>query len=266
MFLASAAVQAACVANPLTNHPEYVIRRILLEPISDTSAIARIIYETIVFGQGIPPSTYVLTDGTVATVEQTNYFVDKDGRRRKISTSWDDVNFLSGAPSIPEDFITMSLFMPWRTLQVDALVYGRPTNGQAKIGSVNDDIWPSQMPTFPGVPTSDPTPLPRAYWLLAEWTTRLFKTSGYFTLSAKAISRVNRDWSEGGTLVDTKTGKYVQVGATPALGDQINDALFAQPYENDLMLATDPNDPQREPGTIRVGAYPLASFPAIFTF
>jgi hypothetical protein len=267
MFLASAAVQAACVANPLTNHPEYVIRRILLEPLSDTTALARIIYETIVFGVGIPPSTYVLTDGTMASTVETNFMIDKNGKKRKISAAWDDPYEVSGAPSISEDIITMSLFEPWRTLQVDALVYGRPTDGQSKIRFVNDAQWPTQFPTFPGVPNSDPVPLPRGYWMLAEWVTRLFKTSGYYTLSAKAVSRVNRDWSEGGMLTDIHTGKYVQVGATIAEGDAIIDALFSTPYENDILYGDDPMSAfGRAVGAIRVGAYHVADFGQIFGF
>jgi hypothetical protein len=265
MFLAQQAVVDAAAASPLDNHPEYVLQSILLDPISDTQAIARLLYETVVFGQGIPPSTYVLTDGGQLTTVATNFIINADGKRRKLALSWDPPK-LTGAKRISEDLVTHGFLFPDRVLQVDALIYGRPTNGQGYLRHVNNATWPTQAPTWPGQPVSGPTPLGRAYWLLSEYVTRMSRIGGYYTLSARAISRVVADWSEMIILQDTHTGKFVQVGSTPAKGDAIIDALFEQPYVNDVVQGVDPEKGGRFTGVARVGAYPLADFHAIFGF
>jgi hypothetical protein len=269
MFLAQQAVVAACAASPLTNHPELILQRILLEAISDTSAIARIIYETVVFGVGIPPSTYVLTDGAMLTTKQTRFIVDANGKRVPIMTSWAPTTNTTGTPPVSLDFVPMSLLFPVRTLQVDALTYGRQTNGQAFLRHVNDNTWPTVEPSFPGNPPSGPTPLPRGFFLLASFVTRQFSTGGYYTLSASAISNVIHDWSEPGVLQDTRTGKYVQPGIDVTESNAMVEALFSSQYEFGVIEqidTTNPNAPNRPTGLIRVGPFPTADFSGIFGF
>lgn len=277
MFLAQQAISAAAAANPITNHPEYALMRILIEsdPGSDSSALAQLIYETAQFGAGQPPSTFVIVDDQVLTMRQTNYL---PGTKQKIALAWQphpDKPYESG---IPEDLVTMSFLFPLRTIEIDALIFGRPTQGQDYGGHVNHAPWPtsaggpfnlvfeygnSQFPTASGLQKD------KGFWLLTRYTTRRSRYAGYFTLHAQAMSRVIEDWSEFAHLMNTKTGRYVQISKTIAEGDTIIGNLMAFPYTQGIRKGIPlgpPDNGSRDVGVARVGPYPVTDFSAIFGF
>lgn len=283
MFQAQQAVVAADAASPLTNYPGYVLRRILLSPLSDTSAKALLIYETVVFGIGVPPSTYVLADDAFLTTRTTSYV---PGSRQKITVAWDPPPSKIQEEGIAEDAVEMSILFPMRTLTVSALIYGYPTFGQDKIGYTNNAAWPT-APTGPITVTGGtltaplaltvrgfdafagtgmPSSLPKGYWLLSRYATAQNRIGGYYQLEAQAITRVVEDWSECGMLKNLKTGKFVDVGDTIAKGDTIITNLFSTAYSYGVTRGTDPDDGSRNTGVVRVGPYKLADFTAIFGF
>lgn len=242
LFIAMTEVSNKAAANPLSgSHADMYLRKIFLRAISDQTARAELVYETLQIGGG-PPSTYVLTDGAFLTTFQTNRM---PGTHKPFSTHYEDLDGENRVPEDGSDRVTMSLLRPMRKLNVSALIYGRPqTGGQDAIGSVNDAVWPT---------SGDSSPKPVGYWLLTDYTTAWTRYGGYMQLSATALTKVREDWSETGILLNKLTGKYVDVD------DTVIDALLAKPYTNTV-------DSPFGDGIIRVGIYPLVSFSTIMGF
>jgi hypothetical protein len=281
MFVAQTQILNAAAASPITNHPEYVLMRIVIQPDpnSDSSATAQLIYETAQFGAGQPPSTFVITDKSALTTRQTHY-IPGINRKQKISLAWEPHPDKPYEPGVPEDLVTISILFPMRVMTIDALIYGRPTEGQDFVGYVNGALWPT-LPggAFPNLifeygdatfPTASRLQKDKGFWLLTEYATQRSRYSGYFTLSAQAQSRVIEDWSECIQLRDKKTGRFVQISKTIDLGDAIIAALMAAPYQYGIVRGTpqpgNNDNMTRNVGVARVGPYPSTDFVQIFGF
>lgn len=256
IFKAYDAIVAAGV--PLgTVHPtrsNFILRRFLITPISQTSALVRLVYETGLFNG--PASVVIITDRTVNTTYESDLM---PGTRIPIRIHPTLVTFIdhAGDPQIrliPGDTVTLKMRRPTRAIGIQALIYGTPGAGYGDlVGCVNDNDWPT---------TAVATDYPIGYWMLDGWTTSYSKYSGFYQLDALAISRVDEDWSETVTLVDEQTGKKVPVDAADIT------AMIAPPYSVGEIwpaLATDP-DTYDGKGIARFGYAQTTNFATIFGF
>lgn len=253
MFLAQTAIVSAEAASSVTTgHSDLILQRILLEPLGDTTARAQLIYETALGPGGSAVSTWVITDDGNTTTRQTNYL---PGTRQKISTAW-EAPASEPIAEIPEDYVTMGFLAPLRTIRLDALMSSRPQDPQTILRRANSANWPS----------TDTYPLAKGYWLMTRFASRLAQYNGYYAVSAEATSKVDEDWSEAGTLIDSRTGKYVQVGATISDGDDIIADLFSSAYAYGITYGSDSGEPGRNTGVVRVGPYQTTNFVTVFGF
>lgn len=253
LFRASAAANNAALASPLRpEHAAFLLRRILIDSLSDTSAQVRLIYETTPYGGA--PSTYLITDGSVMTSYQTYTMPDT---YEEIRVGWTappdgtESDFFDG-DTIKPDNIMFNFLRPMRTIKISGLIQGQPggqngqifgssanSPGQEAVGSVNNASWPTAGPTPKGV----------GYWLLNLWQTTISRIGGYYTLEAEAITRIHSDWSEYGTLRDMKTGLYVPISTAERA------AAVALPYSRGFHPYN---------GFVKVCPYFSASFSTIF--
>lgn len=261
LWLGGAAIEAAAAASPLAGaRADMLLTRIFLEPTADRSARGRILYELPQFGAGQPASTYLLRDAGVMRTFETNRM---PGTHEPLLCTFD--SSAAGAygygpasgfigDDSPQAFrlsdrIIYTIMAPLRAIEVNALVYGRPTSGaQDSITYVCDASWPTSA--YPGG-TTGLVPKAKGYWRLDNYQTDYAVYSGYYTLRAFATTKVTEDWSESGTLRNAQTGRYVRV--TP---ESIT-TLMSGPYTHGI---TNGN------GIQRVGFYPLIHFPDLFGF
>ena len=260
LWLAGAAVEAAAAASPLAAaRADMALTRIFLEPTTDRAARGRILYELPTFGAGQPPSTYLIRDaGTMRTFE-TNRL---PGTHEPLECSYDS-SAAGGYGGVASGFIgddspqafrltdriIYTVMAPLRAIEVNALIYGRPTNGaQDAITYANNASWPTGA--YPGG-TTGLVPKAKGYWRLDNYQTDYAVYNGYYTLRAFATTKVTEDWSESGTLRNAQTGRFVRV--TPESITTLMSGAYTYGITNGN-------------GIQRVGFYPLISFPALFGF
>lgn len=244
----------------IPGHSNMKLSRIFARAFSDTSFMGQAVFESSSTGGGTP-STYVLTDDSTASFRQTNMM---PGTKQDLRVGWTPWGSHIGMKAkIEDDSVMFSFKFPHRELAIQALIAGHPSNvgsgfaslasgsnpgvvgAQNKLCMVNDAAWPT-------APASNSYPsLPAGYWSLQRYATRESRYSGYYTLEAVAESRVVEDWSETGTLRSNQTGRYIDVDPDDKA------ALLALPYSNTVMSGN---------GIIRVGPYPMVSFPGLFGF
>lgn len=242
LWLAGEAISAAAAAAPLeASRAGAPLSRIFLEPVSDTSAKARIIYESLTGGG--PPSTYMIRDSSYMRSLTTNRM---PGTHEPIVCTWEGLAYGSGMPVVNKisDRVEFTIMAPIRTIVVSALIYGRPTeDGEDKVFHVNHALWP----------TGDAALNPHAvgFWRVDKYETNFAKYSGYYTLEAQATTKIVEDWSETGTLRNAQTGRYVKVDP-----DDLT-ALLSPAYSYGITSGN---------GIVRVGFYPTTNYVSIFGF
>jgi hypothetical protein len=224
--------------SPLSQYqPFMLLRRVRVLGIADRSARVALFYETPEFGT---PTAYLLRHSTVLTSYQTDLL---PGTRipLRIKDAYDLITDggISTGFKIPGDNVLFTFLKPLESIQVYALTYGQPKDSRASVGKVNNNDWQGKA---------------KAMWLLSEWTTDQYKYSGYYTLNAAAISRVDEDWSESGILINRQTGKKIHVQDENTTAQ----AMMAQPYSFGIIYNNN--------GMMRVGPYGMTDFLALFGF
>lgn len=203
-----------------------------------------LIYETPDFGG--TPSAHIVRNAAVSQIEETNRMEDGTA----ISVQWASDSDTFGDFAI-KDLVSFRVFRPWRMLQVSALIYGNledigPTGGGNDKADFNDYVN-----------NADWMGKPPGYWLLKDYSTDT-TNFGYYTVTASALTRVRKDWSEYSTLYNRTIGKYVDV--KPA-----NEAAaISRAYAPGIIWPTGGDD--QYSGLVRWGPYSWTSFPAIFGF
>lgn len=203
-----------------------------------------LIYETPDFGG--TPSAHIIRNAAVSQIEETNR--QEDGSAIKIQWASDSDTF--GANAI-KDLASFRVFRPWRMLQVSSLIYGNledagPTGGGNDKADftdyVNNGVWMGK---------------PAGFWLLKDFSTDT-TNAGYYSVTASALTRVRKDWSEWSTLRNPYTGQFVQVK------DANESTAQSRAYSPGIIWPKSSDD--QFSGLVRWGPYEWTSFPAIFGF
>lgn len=219
----------------LAGHTSLTLQHIVCRGVSNNSCSVRVIFENPFFGG--PPSTIILRDrsylGSITTNTITR--VATNQRFPILVNGGDFVDSDGANVHMKDDYAEITYPRPMRCIQAYALTYGAPANnGQDAVGYVNNATWRG---------------LPIGYWLVSEFETDISRFSGYYTMTAAAVTKITEDWSHLSYLRSERTGKYMKV-------DQADiDALMAPPYANDTNGIT---------GATRSGPHPLYSLPFVF--
>lgn len=189
-------------ANP--SFPGMALRRIQMEPMGNSQYRGSLIYET-VYPDFAFQTAYIIEKSS--TIQQfTTTFIP--GSKEPITVGFKPKvvaggQFLGDAtPSfpgdpIPTDYVHMTLIRPMRRISVTQIIVGTPPeNGDGFVGFLNTDNWQYRYP---------------AYWMLTDYNSTINRGSGFYTVTATALTKNTEDWSEFGVLQNSITGRYAPI-------------------------------------------------------
>lgn len=222
-------------------YPLTLLSKVGVFPISNDAVRVRLEYAPINFGA---TTAYIFTDGTSLVNELTSIHPTAGAVRVGLNKTYNDV-------IIPDQTLTFDVPRPCRQISINAYLVGQPAQQPNLVGNVNSDTWPVGA-----------NPLASGYWLMSEYKTSLSKWSGWYSLTASAISKTFENWMMRGAIIDPSTGKFVAPSQNGAVAGGYNAAVqqFASiPYAYGVTSA-----PQL--GLASVGWFPMTAFAAAFGF
>lgn len=204
--------------------PDYKLSEIIIRGITHNGFEGQLIYEMRI---DLQPSVFIIRDRSYLQTEQTVFCL---ATKEIMRVDWN-----SGAASIPEDTVHMTVPLPMRAISFTASRFGRPPdNLGGSVGMVNDS-------TYNGYDTG--------FWLIVEATSDVLKFQNAWSYSATIITKTIIPWYHVGILQSSVTGKHAK----------IDPADWATQLGSAYQVGV-----QKFNGFIIAGHYRTTNFPALF--